>query len=235
MASMEQILTQNPTADERRFMAQRETIHDLRNLFGLVGSAKHLLEDHPAEVRRRALLQAIENAAIRGGEMTTSLLAQDRCEMPLTRVDLNDQIRGLEPLIRTLATQRVSFDLCKEILPVRIDADAVDAVLFELLANAQAAKATRVTIRTRRADARCWLMVADNGGGMEADVLARVQCCEDRMSGHGAGLCRVWRFVSRSHGRLHIRSRAGCGTVVSMTLPTVLVLTVSEPRNVPPR
>jgi signal transduction histidine kinase len=206
----------------------RETIHDLRNLFGIVCSAKHLLEGQPAQVRRLALLQAIEAAAIRGGELTTSLLAMAGSQAATKRLDLNHQIMALEPMIRAL-TGGVQFDLCDDFLSVRLDSDAIDAVIFELLANAKASGATRVVVRTRRVGTRIWLTIADNGCGMTPLKLSKVRQCVDQHGIHGTGLCRVQNFARGAHAQLHFRSRAGRGTAVSLNLPTVLKLAACEP------
>ncbi len=44
----------------------RESIHDLRNLFGVVASARHMLDDGPPAERRALLLDAIEDARQQG-------------------------------------------------------------------------------------------------------------------------------------------------------------------------
>jgi signal transduction histidine kinase len=213
---------------------QRETIHDLRNLFGIVSSAKHLLEEQPAEIRRLALLQAIEAAAIRGGELTTNLLARARAEGAAKRLNLNDQIMTLAPMLDALA-HGIRFDLGEENPTVRVEPESLESVIFELVANAKAAGATTVTIRTRRKGARAVLKVVDNGCGMDPALLTRVRRCEDRRDKHGAGLCRVEKFARTAHAPLHIRSRVGRGTVVSMSLPTVLRMAASEPSAARPR
>jgi len=94
---MQHAPVQSQPVDPRPSPIQRETIHDLRNLFGIVSSAKHLLEGQPAKVRRLALLQAIEAAAIRGGELTTSLLTPTKSPGVTARLDLNDRIMALDP------------------------------------------------------------------------------------------------------------------------------------------
>jgi K+-sensing histidine kinase KdpD len=225
---MHQNLAQSQPISPPSSAFQRQTIHDLRNLFGIVCSAKHLLEGQPAKLRRLALLQAIETAAIRGGELTTTLLAPPPQRAATRPLDLNHQITALEAMIGAL-TQSVEFDLCDEFLALRVDPDAMDAAIFELLANAKAAGATAITIRTRRKGARVWLTIADNGCGMDQPKLATARQCLDRQAEHGAGLCRVQAFARSAHAQFHLRSRCGFGTVVSMNLPTVLRVAASKP------
>jgi signal transduction histidine kinase len=225
---MQQTLVQASPVSPMSSVAQRQIVHDLRNLFGIVCSAKRLLEGQPAKVRRLALLQAIETAAMRGGELTTRLLAPPQQDVKARRLDLNQQIMSLDPMIGAMRS-RVQLDLCDDYLSLCADPDAIDAVVFELLANATAAGATSVTVRTRRAGTRVWLMIADNGCGMDPVTLARARRCEDQWGEHGAGLCRIAQFARDAHARLHLRSRAGHGTVVTINLPTVLRIAVGEP------
>jgi len=218
-----------PMSDRR----QREAIHDLRNLFGVVASATHLLE--PRVVRRNdiSLLEAIENAALKGGALTTSLLAQPR-QSGRCRIDLNQQVRRVAPLLQAAfgTAEGVQLDLCEGALQVRADGDDIDAVLLELVANARTAGAMSVNVRTRRAGARCWLTVADTGRGMSPQQCEIARIGADRWGAHGTGLSRVRRFADAMHGRLHLRSRQGSGTIISISLPMVLRLTVarSSPR-----
>ncbi|WEK43226.1 MAG: ATP-binding protein [Candidatus Sphingomonas colombiensis] len=223
---MPQPLAQTSPARLLAFATPRESIHDLRNLFGIVSSATHLLECHPAEIRRVALLQAIESAAVPGGELTTNLLAAVRGEAPTKRLELNRQIIAIEPMIQAIS-QGVSFDLCDDLLSLGLDPNAIEAVICELLANARAAGAAAITIRTRLTGTRAWLTIADNGRGMDPATLARARRCEDRQCTHGAGLRRVQQFTRSAHGQFHIHSRAGRGTVASISLPMVLRLAAS--------
>jgi len=231
---MQQSAVQTYPTNPQPFAIQRETIHDLRNLFGIVSSAKHLLEGQPAKVCRLALLQAIETAATRGGELTSSLLAAPKAAGLTKQIDLNSQIMTLDPMLHALV-RGIQFDLGDKDLTLRADPDSLDAVIFELVANAKAAGAEMVTIRTRRSGARAILKVVDDGCGMDRATLARVRRCEDRNAEHGTGLCRVQAFARAVHAQLGIRSRAGRGAVVTMNLPTVLRMAACEPGADRPR
>ncbi|MBC7667961.1 MAG: hypothetical protein H7236_05755 [Gemmatimonadaceae bacterium] len=68
--------------------SHRETIHDLRNLFTVIVSARRLLGRDRTSPRGEDLLAAIEDAAFRGSQLTTNLLARDGQEAaPLTRAE----------------------------------------------------------------------------------------------------------------------------------------------------
>ncbi len=61
--------------------SHRETVHDLRNLFTVIVSARRLLSKDRASERSEDLLAAIEDAAFRGSQLTTNLLARDAYEV----------------------------------------------------------------------------------------------------------------------------------------------------------
>lgn len=215
--------------------APREAIHDLRNLFGIVASAKHLLDKQPTGTRRTVLLDAIEDAATRGGQLTTGLLMPAVPDAGIERVDINGQLRSLLPMMRALTngTTDIALDLCADAGRVRLRPVDLDAAILELVANAHAAGAAHIIVRSRRVAARAWISVVDNGHGMDAPTLAAARRGVDGRRAYGTGLCRVHQFVRATHGRFRIRSRPGVGTLMSMNLPTVLRLAASEPAAFP--
>jgi signal transduction histidine kinase len=207
----------------------RETIHDIRNLFGVVASASHMLEDGPTPARKAMLLGAIEDAATRGARLTTDLLGRAVDEPRCATVDLNDELRALEGLLRALAGCRaeIHMDLSDLALPVKVNRSGLEATMLELVTNACAAFRSpgSISIRTRRAGRRAWICIGDNAVGMKPSVLRNAMSGPTNGSAGGNGLHRVRRFVGESHGRLHIRSREGQGTVAVISLPLVLGLT----------
>lgn len=218
-------------------ITNRESIHDLRNLFGVVASAGHMLEDALPAERRTLLLDAIEDAALRGGRLTTDLLMQGDPARTTDVVDVTHHLAALNPLICALAGRHVEvrMGLCVERLPVRLDPAGLDAAILELVANARAALLSpgTILIRAKRIGTRALLIVADTGRGMSEAELARALRGCDAPSATGTGLGRVRGFAWSARARLRIRSREGRGTVVSLNLPLVLKLASVEPA-VPP-
>lgn len=210
--------------------AQRETIHDLRNLFGIVASATHVLERDPEPSRRRALLEAIEGAAMRGGALTTDLLTMRAHPRGMTRLDVGARLADLAPMIGALAGPRLDLDLqlAWPDAQARVDADGFDAAVLELVANAAATDARTIRVRSRRVGSRLWVVVADDGRGMSRALLARARQGRDGGGGRGTGLSRVHRFVRDAHGHLLIRSRPLAGTSIALVLPTLLSIAVDE-------
>lgn len=204
-----------PTAD-------RQLVHDLRNLFGIVTSARNCLGDLPQNDRSRSLLDAIEQAALRGRALTTELLAKRKRDSG--NLDVGRRLEALEPMLRAITGRTVDLrlDIGAGRCLVGARSDDFDAVLVELVVNACKALRTRgrVVVRTRCTGETIRIMVADNGRGM-TDLAARA--AERGQFGptgaHGTGLGRIHRFASDADGRLRIRSRRGQGTIVALTVP----------------
>jgi signal transduction histidine kinase len=205
----------------------RERAHDLRNLFGAIASARHLLDDQPEEPRRRQILDAIEEAAQRGGALTTSLL-QSATDRRRQRLDLRARLAGLEPLLRTIAGSGnlLTLDLGCEDAPIRVAPDRFDHVLIELVANAHTALTCpgMIQIRLRKGRGRIRLTVLDSGCGMTGDVCHALLTRVPPPGAHGTGFQQIRRFVEEIHGTLRLRSRPGKGTLVAIELPTLLQL-----------
>lgn len=216
----------------RPWSVTREYIHDLRNLFSVILSAQHLLEDSRDEEQQDMLIGAIGDAAVKGSQIAGELVTQPYRSPRVEQIDLNHFIRCLEPELTALAGRHVTlqFELCTDDLPVRLDVDSLEAVLLELVKNARAAltRPGRVRIRTHRLGNRAWLAVADNGCGMAhlpGHASARVR---GTGSVRGCGLGRVDRFVRQEQCRIRIHSRLGIGTAVALTFPMPCEL-VAEP------
>jgi len=208
-------------------ISSRENIHDLRNLFGIVASASHLLEGQLPAEKRSLILDAISDAARRGGHLTTALLAKDANPM-LNSFDLNEHLGQLEGLLA--AQSAPGLDICLDISaarsPVKLDAAAFDAAILELVANARTAVRAGGTIhvRSKRVGRRVWILVADTGCGVSRARLDGILSGQTKAGANGTGLRRVRRFAEAAHGRLLLRSREGHGTVAALALPVTLFL-----------
>lgn len=210
---------------------QRQAIHDLRNLFAVVVSAKSLLARDPARKERAVLLDAIEDAAMRGSRLTTGLLAPGANSSPSRGTDPGARLNSLCPMMRALAGPLIHFDLKVASRPslARIDGPEFDAALLELVANARAAGSHTIVVRARTIGSRLWFLVADDGRGMGKSTLDQARHGIDARAAHGAGLSRVHNFVRASHGSMRIRSRPSRGTSVAIILPTILSIAVDKP------
>jgi two-component system, NtrC family, nitrogen regulation sensor histidine kinase NtrY len=136
---------------------------------------------------------------------------------PLDRIDLGVAVGEVVQLYRLaedgcevrLVSQPESFGAAR--------ADEVKEVVVNLLENARNARATSVQVTVGPG----FIRVADNGGGIPADLLPRV--FEPRFStttsGSGLGLAIVRRLVESWGGRIEVESDKGRGTTVTVELP----------------
>lgn len=204
----------------------RQIVHDLRNLFAIIGAAKSLLERDPSEARRRELLAALGEATRQGAQLTTDLLAnRDGRSIPRV-VDLDKRLADLAPMLRVLATARINVAVrAGDDRPlVRIVPAEYDAAILELASNAARAGASAVTIRGRKCDGRVWMLVSDNGCGMSGATLDRARRGHDLGLAHGTGLSRVQQFMATCHGKTRIRSSHNGGTTIALIFPVAAEL-----------
>jgi len=201
----------------------RETVHDLRNLFAVIASIRHLLDKHQDGPERQTMLRGLEEAAVRGNELTSRLLARQKAGQ-CCPVDVGAQVAHAAPLLHAMVNHPASLEIDTQMaLPdARVSADPaeLEAVMLELVANAVRAGARHIWLRCRRINDWIWLVIADDGPGLQANGAARprlttVDGCR------GNGLQRVRRAIRDMRGKLFIRggARAGSGTVVAMLLP----------------
>jgi two-component system, NtrC family, sensor kinase len=147
-------------------------------------------------------------------------------------LDLNGLLRSTSSLIRyDKRLQRVTLqlDLDSQLPAIYGVADQLTQVIMNLLINAMDAmegmsdRVPAITISTRVAGDRVCLTVADNGHGMEAEVLRRA--CEAFYTtkpagkGTGLGLSLCYSIMQTHGGSLELASAPGVGTSAQVFLP----------------
>ncbi|WP_176943688.1 ATP-binding protein [Sphingomonas sp. YR710] len=191
-----------------------------------------MLEDRPAEETHAVLLDAIEDAARRGGQLTTVLLAHSGDVAGMETIDISNHLLVLAPMIRALAGRHVDvkFELSSRPTPARLSPGLFEAVILELVANARSAlhKPGRIIIRTRRMGAQVVVIIADNGVGCEPGEPSDSILSSVSTGANGTGLGRVRRFAKLSHGVFRLRSRPGRGSCALIRLPAVLKMAVDR-------
>ena len=226
---MQSVLTR-PEPRHDKPDAVRACVHDLRNLFAVVASAKSLL-DRPLDERTKAMIvDALCRVAADGKVLTNGLLAggvEDRgCG-----TDASDELQGLAPILQALENPTLKIALSIDDQPswLLMPPWEFRAVVLELVTNAARAGSRTIRIRAARRDCRFWLMVADDGSGFSDSGPA-----EPLLAGlHGTGLRRLASAVGSAYGKVMIRSAQGRGTVVALTLPIVRLLPTARPTRVP--
>ncbi len=218
--------------------------HDFNNILAIVvGNLDLLALELPPGGEARELIETAIEAALKGSDLTKSLLAFSR-RQPLqpTLVRLNDILaHGVKMLARTIGeTIAVEVRLGDGLWDVHIDAAQLEAALLNMMVNSRDAMphGGRIIIETAnvrldehyesqnvdvKAGDYVLLSVSDTGHGMPPEILERVFepffTTKDVGHGTGLGLAMVFGFVKQSEGHIKIYSEVGHGTTVRLYLP----------------
>lgn len=226
--------------------------HDFNNLLGVilnyadfildaVGSAPGGVESLFAAVQADA--EAIFQAAQTGAALTRQLLIFGRRDPVQPRLlDVDEVIRGVEPLLRRTIGEDVDLQLslASQSALVRADPGRLEQVLLNVAVNARDAMPSgghlRITTSVVALDDAAavdagvepgrWIHLAmsDAGVGMTQSVAARAfePFFTTKPKGHGTGLglATVFGVVRDAGGQVRIDSGLGEGTTVQIYLPT---------------
>ena len=200
---------------ERLTREDRATAHDLRNLFGIVACAAHLLDEAPDHKTQASILLALKRTALRGEAICDAMISKASIRLTLPLVDdLDCAIAAAIQLVRPLLTEgtTLSSDLKAAPVALPLTGEDIETILIELVGNAvrHGEGASRIIVRSRRAEGRAWLIVADNGRG-------RLDRLRDLYHGHG--LLRIDLLVRRAGGDLQLRRAKGGGMVAGISFP----------------
>jgi signal transduction histidine kinase len=215
--------------------------HDFNNLLMVVlGNIRQMqkAETNPVNQRR---LQMMGEAAERGAQLTTQMLAFSRRQRLEPRaVDLNDTVLSMHDLLQSTMGGSVAIEtrLHPDLWPAMIDPTQIELVILNLAINARDAmevggaltiETSNVTLpaseRPEDPAAGDYVMVAvsDTGSGMTEEVMARVFepffTTKDVGKGSGLGLSQVFGLAKQSGGGVRIDSRPGEGASVKVYLP----------------
>ncbi|HXA39596.1 MAG TPA: PAS domain S-box protein [Phenylobacterium sp.] len=210
--------------------------HDFNNLLTVViGSTESLADGLDQAPELRALARLALDAAERGAELVSRLLAFARTQPLAPRaVDCAGFLRDLLPILRRTINSHVIIEAQAgdEALFCLADRTQLTSAMLNLCINARDSMpgGGRLTLRAAREPAAegdgagfVVLSVEDTGEGMSPQT--RGQALEPFFTtkpegqGSGLGLSMVHGFASQSGGRLEIDSEPGRGTQVRIYLP----------------
>lgn len=220
--------------------------HDFANVLqavqgGVRLATKNLDRDDPAAARR--VLEAVADAAQRGGSITRRLLGfARRGELLVDRIDPAAVLADLhDVLARTLSwpALRIRVDASAGLPIVLVDRGELETVLVNLATNARDAMPNGGTLTlSARAEAVAGagrhpaglsagryvrLAAEDTGVGMDGATLARAAepffSTKPEGEGTGLGLPMARDFAAQAGGGFAIASEPGRGTTVTLWLP----------------
>jgi len=183
--------------------------------------------DLPAPVARD--LDKIVQAALHAREVIRNLLLFGRHVPPeKTTVRLNELVEEALALLDTRRAQsgvELVRALEEDLPDVTADAAQIRQVLVNLLVNAVQAMpgGGRLEVRTGRETGYVFVVVADSGMGMSAEVRRNLYApfftTKDVGDGTGLGLAVASGIVSSHGGTIHVESEVGRGTRFEVRLP----------------
>jgi signal transduction histidine kinase len=219
--------------------------HDFNNLLmAMMGSLQLLQKRVAQDPKATRLVENALTAAERGAALTQRLLAfARRQELRPEPVRIPDLVLGMRDLLtRALGPGVQIVEAFEADLPaVLIDANQLELALLNVSVNARDAmpdEGGALTIRGARAridggephapkDLRpghyVRVSVADNGAGMDDEVLARATepfyTTKGVGKGTGLGLSMVHGLAAQTGGALQLSSQPGVGTCVDLWIP----------------
>ncbi|MBX3502023.1 MAG: PAS-domain containing protein [Alphaproteobacteria bacterium] len=231
--------------------------HDFNNVLTvMVGSAELLqdaVEDAPDDTRQ--LVRNIMMAGAQGADLTRRLLAFAR-RQPLKpeTLDVNCLMADIAPLLERALGGGIAVALEPSVsrCAAHVDRSQLENAVLNLVTNARDAMPeggrVAITVALCGLDAAeaahlggiaagdyVRISVADQGGGMPREVIARATepffTTKPEGKGTGLGLSMVYGFVCQSGGAMAIDSAPGRGTTVHLYLPRIVEETAGAGRR----
>ncbi|HSY43964.1 MAG TPA: ATP-binding protein [Candidatus Acidoferrum sp.] len=144
----------------------------------------------------------------------------------LKPASLNDVVDKTLDLLRPELENRgltVKARTARQLAATPIDATQMQQVLVNLIKNAMQAmsRGGTLTLQTGEGSDGVWVSVADTGGGIPQEQIARIfePFYTTKKKGSGLGLMIVQRIVRAHDGKIEVESRVGQGTNFRIWLP----------------
>lgn len=232
--------------------------HDFNNILGIIQGNLDLLEnqvDNPDQTRKR--VNSLKRVTERAIKLTQQLLGFSRTQADHTSIaDLNSIIEGMSELNRRSVTPeiQISYELQKNLFPVRIDTSDFQDALLNLIINARDAIAQGGSIIVSTSNAQLEhpydnrygnieageyvkLSVTDTGVGIPTESLEKIFepffTTKEYGKGTGLGLAMVFGFVQRSAALIDVESTEFKGSTFNIFFPHVAEGIVLTPRSPP--
>lgn len=218
--------------------------HDFNNMLSvIIGNTELALRELGPDAPLRQSLQDILTAGKRSANLTRQLLAFARKQNINPRVlNLNDAVAGVLSMLQRLIGENINlvWRPGHELWKVRIDPSQIDQILANLTVNARDAITRAGTVTIEALNVQCdetycidspecvpgdyvQLSVADNGCGIEQELLPRIFdpffTTKKEGRGTGLGLSTVYGIVKQNGGFINVCSDPGIGSTFRIYLP----------------
>ena len=219
--------------------------HDFNNILTtILGNAELVLTQLAPDAPLRSNLEAIQEGAERGANLTRQLLAFARRQVIEPRlVNLNQLIGGLNKTLQRLIGDDIKLVVlnASDLALIKVDPGQIEQVLLNLAVNARDAMpdggtlticARNVTLGKDYATRHLispgdyvMVSVTDTGVGMTDEVKRQIFepffTTKEQGKGTGLGLATCFGIIQQSHGHIHCDSEAGKGTEFRIYLPPI--------------
>jgi PAS domain S-box-containing protein len=184
-----------------------------------VGEVANKLEDY---------LEVCKGEITRLDYIITQFLQAIRpAPVQLKLASLNDVVEKTVELLRPELENRgqtVKVRTARQLMMTPIDATQMQQVLVNLVKNAMQAMPSggTLTLQTGEGSDGVWVSVADTGGGIPQEQIARIfePFFTTKKKGSGLGLMIVQRIIRAHGGKIEVESRVGQGTTFRIWLPS---------------
>jgi signal transduction histidine kinase len=213
-------------------------VHEINNLFAVIGSGLRLLECQSDAAYRKAIVSKMQHAITQGALLSRQLLDAARpCPESIGGFVAGSRIVALagtlDQALRPDITVRT--DIAPDLWDIDANPEDLYFALLNLCRNTADAipDGGAITVAARNVEpsagaARGFVeivVVADDGEGMTEEVLSQAftPYLTTKAAGRGTGLrlAQVRRFAEGRGGAVGIESRLGVGTLVRLFLPRV--------------
>jgi CheY-like chemotaxis protein len=234
--------------------------HDFNNLLtAILGYARLVLDELPADSPLRGDVEEIQRAGDRAARLTKQLLAFGRKQIVQIRpTDLNRVVLNMDQILRRTLGEDIELVtmVSDELGSIDADAGLIEQVIMNLAVNARDAmpRGGKLTILTERValDAAyaethvgvkpgdyIVLVVRDTGSGMTPEVREHVFepffTTKEKGKGSGLGLSTVYGITNQLRGHIELVTEAGRGAEFRIYFPRIGAEVVPEavPRSTP--
>lgn len=205
--------------------------HELRNPLGAIKNAVYYVKGKVGaselgqqEPRLIEFLDIIDDEINSSNKIINDLLNFSRVGKPSASPT---QIKKVieNALSRTPLPEniRLTKSLNSSLPEIEIDADQIQQVLVNIIANAAQAMPDggRLSISAEEKEKSLEVEITDTGGGIAEDVMAKIfdPLFTTRAKGIGLGLAVCKSIIDRHEGHIEVKSKSGKGTTFRINLP----------------
>jgi signal transduction histidine kinase len=207
--------------------------HELRNPLGTIQSALFSIEESfesniPKSANRP--LQLADRSIERCVKIIEELTSYARVkELNITDTFVDEWLENVVREQRLPETIRVEFDLGSGV-GAQLDEDKLRQVMVNLITNAvhalepDSVKEKILRISSKLLNGMYEIQITDNGIGIPDKVISRIfePLYSTKDFGVGLGMVIVKNLVAQHHGEIHVDSKEGKGTTITLHFPVAV-------------